>query len=162
MTGCLNNKNKSLFSSYHMLGTIHLGSRRVKYKHPFISWYKIILRRQIFKGKKVNISHCMLSPVQSLGHVQLFVITQTAARQASLYITKSQSLLKLIYIESVIPSNHLTLCNPLLLLPSILPSIRVFSNESVLCIRWPKYWNISFSISPSNEYSGLIRPGLFL
>ena len=80
----------------------------------------------------------------------------TAARQASLSITNSWSLLKLMCIELVIPSNHLILCRPLLLLPSIFPSIRVFSNESVLCIRWPKYWNFSFSMSPSNEYLGLI------
>ena len=79
----------------------------------------------------------------------------TAARQASLSITDSQSLLKLMSIESVMTSNNLILCHPLLLLPSIFPSIRVFSNESVLCIRWPKYWSFSFSISPSNEYSGL-------
>ena len=94
--------------------------------------------------------------VQSLSRVQLFVIPWTAARQASLSITNLRSLLKLISIESVMPSNHLILCRPLLLLPSIFPSIRVFSNESVLCIRWPKYWSFSFSISPSNEYSGLI------
>ena len=80
----------------------------------------------------------------------------TAARQASLSITNSQSLLKLMSIESVMPSNHLILCHPLLLPPSIFPSIRVFSSESVLCIRWPKYWNFCFNISPSNEYSGLI------
>ena len=94
--------------------------------------------------------------VQSLSHVQLFVTPWTAARQASLSITNSQSLLTLMCIESVMPFNHLILCRPLLLLPSILPSIRGFSNESVLCIRWPKYWNFSFSISPSNEYSGLM------
>ena len=80
----------------------------------------------------------------------------TAARQASLSITNSRSLLKLMSIESEMPSNHLVLCQPLLLPPSIFPSIRVFSRESVLCIRWPKYWSFSFSISPSNEYSGLI------
>ena len=79
-----------------------------------------------------------------------------AARQASLSITNSLSLLKLMSIESVMPSNHLILCHPLLLPPSIFPSIRVFSNESALCIRWPKYWSFSFSISSSNEYSGLI------
>ena len=79
-----------------------------------------------------------------------------AARQASLSIINSQSLLRLMSIESVMPSNHLILCHPLLLLPSIFPSIRVFSNESVLHIRWPKYWSFSFSISPSNEYPGLI------
>ena len=80
----------------------------------------------------------------------------TAARQTSLSITNSQSLLKLMSTESVMPSNHLILCHPLLLPPSIFPSIRVFSNESVLCIRWPKYWSFSFNISPSNEYSELI------
>ena len=88
--------------------------------------------------------------------VQLFAIPWTAAHQASLSITNFQSLLKLMSIESVMPSNHLILCRPLLLLPSIFPSIRVFSKESLLHIRWPKYWSFSFSISPSNEYSGLI------
>ena len=97
-----------------------------------------------------------LLSVQSLSHVQLFATPWTAARQASLSITNSQSLLKLTSIESVMPSNRLILCCPLLLLPSVFPSIRVFSNESVLRIRWPKYWSFSFSISPSNEYSGLI------
>ena len=92
--------------------------------------------------------------VQSLSRVRLFAIPWTAARQASLSITKSQSLLKFISIELVMPSNHVILCHPLLLLPLIFPSIRVFSNESVLCNKWPNYW--SFSISPSNEYSGLI------
>ena len=94
--------------------------------------------------------------VQSLSCVQLFTTPWTAARQASLSITNSQSLLKLMPIESVMPSNHLILCYPLLILPSIFPSIRVFSNESVHRIRWPKYWSLSLSISPSNEYSGLI------
>ena len=92
----------------------------------------------------------------SLSHVQLFVTPWTAARKASLSITNSQSLFKLMSIESVMPSNHLILYHPLLLLPSIFPSIRVFSNESVLHIRWPKYWSFSFNISPSNEHSGLI------
>ena len=96
------------------------------------------------------------SSVQMLSPVQLFVTPWTAACQASLSITNSQSLLKLMSIKSVMPSNHLILSHPLLLLPSIFPSIRVFSNESVLPIRWPKYWSFSFSISPSNEYSGLI------
>ena len=94
--------------------------------------------------------------VQSLSFVQLFVTPWTAACQAFLSITNSQSLLKLMSIELVMPSNHLTLCHPLLLLPSIFPNIRVFSNESVLHIRSPKYWSFSFSISPSNEYSRLI------
>ena len=94
--------------------------------------------------------------VHSLNHVQLFVTPWTAACQAYLSITNSQSLLKRTSIESVMPPNQLILCRPLLLLPSIFPSIRVFSNESVLCIRWPQYWSFSFSISPSSEYSGLI------
>ena len=93
------------------------------------------------------------SSVQLLSHVQLFVTPWIAARQASLSITNSWSLLKLMSIESVMPSKHLILCRPLLLPPSIFPSIRVFSNESALRIRWPKYWSFSFSISPSNEYS---------
>ena len=96
------------------------------------------------------------SSVQSLSHVQLFSTPWTTACQASLSITNSQSLLKLMSIESVIPSNHLILCCPLLLLPSVFPSIRVFSNESARCIRWPKYWSFSFNISPSNEHPGLI------
>ena len=94
--------------------------------------------------------------IQSLSHVQLFVTPWTVACQTSLSITNSQSLLKLMSIVPVMPSNHLIFCHPLLLLPSIFPSIRVFSNESALHIRWPNYWNFSFSISPSNEYSGLI------
>ena len=94
--------------------------------------------------------------VQSLSCVQYFVIPWTVAHQASLSFTISRSLLKLMTIELMMPSNDLILRHPLLLLPSIFPSIRVFSNESILCIRWPKYWSFSFNISPSNEYSGLI------
>ena len=94
--------------------------------------------------------------VQSLNPVRLFATTWTAAHQASLSFTISQSLLKLISTELVMPSNHLILCYPLLLLPSIFPSIRVFSNESVLCIRWPKCWSFIFNISPYNEYLGLL------
>ena len=96
------------------------------------------------------------SSVQLLSRVRLFATPWTAAHQASLSITNSQSLLKLMSVESVIPSNHLIFCRPLILPPSIFPSIRLFSNESDLCIRWPKYWSFSFNISPSNEYSGLI------
>lgn len=99
---------------------------------------------------------CVCVSVQSLSRVRLFATPWTAAHQASLSITNSWSLLKLMSIELVMPSNHLILYRPLLLPPSIFPSIRVFSNESVLHIRWPKYWSCSFSISPSNEYSGLI------
>ena len=98
---------------------------------------------------------CWVS-VQSLSRVRFFATPWTATCQASLCITNSRSLLKLMSIESVMPSNHLILCCPLFLLPSIFPNIRVFSNESVLLIRWPKYWSFCFSISPSNEYSGLI------
>ena len=96
------------------------------------------------------------SSVQSLSHVWLFVTPWTAAHQASLSITNSRSLLKLMSTELVMPSKHLVLYHPLLLPPSIFPSFRVFSSEAVLRIRWPKYWSFSFSISPSNEYSGLI------
>ena len=98
----------------------------------------------------------VLSSVQSLSRVQLFVTPWTATPQASLSITNSWSLLKLMLIELVMPSNHLILCYTLLLLPSFFPSIMVFSNESALRIRWPKYWNFSFNISPSNEHPGLI------
>ena len=94
--------------------------------------------------------------VQSLCHVQLFETPWTAAHQASLSITNSQTLLKLMSTEWVMPSTHLILCHTLLFLPSVFPSISVFSDESALCIRWPKYWSFRFSISPSNEYSGLI------
>ena len=97
-----------------------------------------------------------VSSVQSFSCVQLFATPWTAGHQASLSIAKSQSLFKLMSIESVMPSNNFILCDPLLLLPLIFTSIRVFSNESILHIRWPKYWSFSFSISPSNEYSGLI------
>ena len=115
-----------------------------------------------FQIQKLSLPICQtlysvqFSSVQSLSCVQLFVTPWTAARQASLSITNSQSLLKHMSIESVMPSNHLILCRLLLFPPSIFPSIRGFSNESVLHIRWPKYWSFSFSISPSNEYSGLI------
>ena len=97
-----------------------------------------------------------LSSVQSLSHVRLFAILWIAARQASLSITNSRSLCKLMSIELVMPSNHLILCHPLLLPPSVFPSIRVFSNESTLHIRWSKYWSFSINISPSNDYSRLI------
>ena len=106
-----------------------------------------------------NTSHIkdyQFSSVQSLKRVQLFATPWAEECQVSLSITNSRNLLKFMSIESVMPSTHLILCCPLLLLPSIFPSIRVFSNESALQITWPKYWNFSFSISPSNEYSGLI------
>ena len=105
---------------------------------------------QILQGSQ------LLFSVQSLSHVQLFVTPWTAAHQVFLTTINSWSLLKLMSVELVMPSNHLILCRPLLLLPSIFPGIRVFSSKLVLCIRWLKYWSFSFSISPSNEYSGLI------
>ena len=106
--------------------------------------------------KQKNIGIIVLSSVQSLSRFWQFVTPWTAAYQVSLSITNSRSLPEHMYIESVMPYNHLILCHPLLLLPSIFPSIRVLSKESVLRIRWPKYWSFSFSINPSNEYSGLI------
>ena len=119
-------------------------------KNPLTSpiqwWLIITFLRDLFRAQSV----------QSLTHVWLFATPWTEARQASLSITNSGSLFKLMSIESVISSNHLILYCPLLLSPSIFPSIRVFSNDSVLCIRWPKYWSFSFSTSPSNKYSGLI------
>ena len=110
----------------------------------------LILDTHILQGR------AGISSVQSPSPVRLFETAWTAAPQASPSITNSWSLLKLMSIESVMPSNHLILCHPLFLLPSILPNMRVFSNESALHIRWPKYWSFSFNISPSNEYSGLI------
>ena len=131
------------------------------------------LLRGIFltQGSNLGLLHCrwtlhqlshqgslciQFSSVQSLSRVRLFATPRIAARQASLSITNSRSLLKLMPIESVMPSSHLILCRPLLLLPPIPPSIRVFSNESTLRMKWPKYWGLSFSISPSNEHPGLI------
>ena len=109
-----------------------------------------------FRLEQLKVWVELLPSVQSLSRVRLFATPWAAAHQASLSITNSQSSFKLMSIELVMLSNHLIFCHPLLLLPSIFPSIRVLSNESALCIRWPKYWNFSFSISPSNEYSGLI------
>ena len=120
-----------------------LKSGKLEGQHDSQPWFHINLGNQF-------------SSVQSLSHVWLFATPWTAACQTSLSITNFQSLLKLMSIESVMPSNHLILCHPLFLQPSIFPSIRVFSNELVLHIRWPKYWTFSFNISPSNEYSGLI------
>ena len=120
-----------------------LAQYQVENKHLIMKALDICHSRQV-----------QFSSVQLLSHVRFFVTPWTAACQAYLSITNARSLLKLMSIKLVMPSNHLILCCTLLLLPSIFPSIRVFSNESVLCIKWPKYW--SFSISPSNEYSGLI------
>jgi len=121
-----------------------------------LSTLLIIRETQIRTVVRYHLTPVRVSSVQSLSRARLSAAPWTSARQASLSITNSRRLLKLMSIESVMPSNHLTLCRPLLFLPSIFPSIRVFSNESALCIRWPKCWSFSFSISPSNEYSGLI------
>ena len=126
------------FCNFFSLQTIH------------ISWPRL------FQNVLISPFLLRFSQLSSLSLVQILVTPWTAARQASLSITNSQSLLKLMSIESVMPSNHLILCRSFLLLPSIFPSIRVFSSELVLHIRWPKYWNVGLSISPSNEYSELI------
>ena len=127
----------------------HFSSHRTSHSLPFIIILLVLVLSIISLA-------FLLYAVQSLSRVWLFATPWTAARQASLSITISRSLPKLMSIGSVMPSNHLILCHPHLLLPSIFPSIRVFSNKSVLCIRWPKYWSFSFNISPSNEHSGLI------
>ena len=114
------------------------------------------VKRGLLLGSKAMTNLVQFSSVQLLSRVQLFATPWTAAHQASLSNTNSWSLHKLMSIELVMPSNHLILCRPLLLLPSIFSNIGVFSNESALCIRWPKYWNFSFNISPSNEHPGLI------
>ena len=123
-----------------------------------MSWKWLWETGKVFTCKNNDKNHKMikLSSVQSLRHIWLFVTPWTAALQASMSITNSWSLLKLMFFKSVMPSNHLILCRPLLLLPPVFASIRVFSSESVLHIKWPKYWSFSFSISPSSEYSGLI------
>ena len=129
------------------------------YVSQIIMLYTLNLYRDICQYISVKLEEkklYMFSSVQSLSHVRLFVTPWITARQASLFITNSWSLLKLMSFELVMPSNHLILHRLLLLLPSLFSSIRVFSSESVLHIRWPKYWSFSFSISPSNEYSGLI------
>ena len=113
------------------------------------------------QNENVRVLSESVSSVQLLSCVWLFSTPWTAACQASLSIAITWSLLKLMCVESVMPSNHLILCHLLLLLPSIFPSIRVFSNESVLCTRWPKYWSFTFNIRPSNEYSGLIYFGMY-
>ena len=131
--------------------------------NPFSADEEVFLENDLQRGGLFRVGAPVLSPgrdqfssVQLLSHIRFFMTPWTAACQASLSITSFRSLLKLMSITSVMPSNHLILCRPLLLLPSVFPSIRVFSNELVLRIRWPKYWSFSFSISPSNEYSGLI------
>ena len=147
---------KKFFLELQDVSCILLNPRRentqMSISRILISWAVLVLWQECH----LLLLKDVISSVQSLSHILLFATPWTEAHQASLSITNSQSLLKLMSIKSVMPSNHLISCHPLLLLPSIFPSIRVFSNESVLCIRWPKYCRFSFSISPSNEYSGLI------
>ena len=126
-------------------GTLHSDA----YIFPFLLCFSLLFFLQLFVRPPQTVLSC----------VQFFATPWPAAHQASLSIANSQSLLKLMYIESVMPSKHLILCRPLLFLSSVFPSIRIFSSESVLHIRWPEYWSFSFSISPSNEYSGLISLG---
>ena len=123
-----------------------------------MEYYSMIKRNEVLTHVTtwMDLENIQFSSVQSLSRIRLFATPWTAARQASLSITNSQSLPKFMFIESVMPSSHLILCRPLFLPPSIFPSIRVCSSESALRIRWPKNWNFSFNISPSNEYSGLI------
>ena len=125
------------------------------YKYLWMHTYACLCILFLLNWNHMYTLACKFSSVQSLSHVWLFV-THGLQQARPPCLTNSWSLLKLMSTESVMPSNHLILCHPLLLLPSIFPSIRVFSNESALHIRWPKYWSFSFSISPSNEYSGLI------
>ena len=128
----------------------------VVFSFPLYCPLKLLGRRLLAFPKSLQLCCCCCCSVQSLSRIRLFATTWTAAHQASLSITNSQTLLSLMSIESVMPSNHLILCRHPLLLPSIFPSIRVFSDESALRIRWPKYWSFSFSISPSSEHPGLI------
>ena len=132
------------------------GLRRATAPTSNTAWLLASLGAKSLCCKRQSSDKTQTNSVHLLGRVRLFATPQTAACQASLSITNSRSLLKPVSIESVMPSNHLSLCHPLLLPPSIFPSIRVFSNEPVLCIRWPKYWSFSFRISPSNEHPGLI------
>ena len=176
MTGCITFRIYS--QTLSQPGNLHLELRAKEVRPSQGSvtpcWFQSILRERIHGGKGLTssaVAHCAGVPSwpgqqQHLGRgssVQFSCSVMsdsatpwTAPRQASLSINNSRSLLKLMSIASVMPSNHLILCHPLILLPSVFPSIRVFSNKSVLRIRWPKYWSFSLSISPSNEYSGLI------
>ena len=146
---------KDLGEKRHLTGC--LNSLRLPPSARFILWLRNAPTKLINRKDCITVgTRNFVVVVQSLSHVWLFVTTWTAACQASLSFTISQSLLKLMYIGSVMPSNYFILYCPLLLLPSIFPSFRVFSNESALHIRWPNHWRLNFNISPSNEYSGLI------
>ena len=136
-------------SRHSFIWRIKVAERRLRILKMSLPRARVLLMYVMFDSPT---GHLSISPVQLLSCVQPFPILWTAARQASLSFTVSQSLLKLMSVESMMPSNHLILCHPLLLPPSVFPSIRVFSNEAVLCIRWPKYW--SFSISPPMNIQG--------
>ena len=141
----------------HTCAVSFLQSTKIKARIPKVPGKVLhLVEANLRKVSGETQSSVQFSSVQSLSRVQLFATPWTAVPQASLSITNSWSLLKFMSIESVMPFNHLILCHPLFLLPSIFPSIRVFSNESVLRIRWPKYWSFSFSISPSSEHPRLI------
>ena len=153
----------SLLEKLHRAGEVAFPQRILKGFIVSFLFCFVCIEPYISRGPLISDYNCTsvcviiyYSSVQSLRHVWLFATPWTAAHQASLSVTNSWSLLKLMSIELVMPSNHLILCHPLLLPPSIFPSIREFSNESVLHIRWSKYWSFRFSISPSNKYSGLI------
>ena len=150
---------ESISSSFSLVNSFLISST-VSWTSLVVQWLKFCAPSTGAMGSILGwgakIPHAAFGSVQSHSRVQLFVTSWTATMQASLSITNSWSFLKFMSIELVMPSNHLIFCRPLFLPPSIFPSIRVFSNESVLRIRWPKYWSFSFNISPSNEYSGLI------
>ena len=148
--------SKSYFPKYEMEAEILRSYWLRMHKCQFISCEKNCTSTVSFLNCSTNVPNLMFSSVQSLSHVRLFSTPWTATRQASLSIPKSRTLPKLMCIKSVMPSSHLILCRPLLVLPPIPPSIRVVSNESTLLMRWPKYWCFSLNISPSNEHSGLI------
>ena len=158
----INTWNEAPSTYYAVISTVWIWSVRTRETKSIVLWL-VILGNYYFSESQFSPNSILFwmpdvqfSSVQSFSHVLLFATPWTAACQVSLSIPNSWSLLKLMSIKSAMPSNHLILCFPLLLLPLIFPSIRVFSKESVLCIRLPKYWSLSFSISPSNEYSGLI------
>ena len=138
----------------------HFSSHNPKVLYSYFLSMRLVWSALLDRKDSFFIQVYPFSSVQSLSRVRLFVTPWTAAHQASLSLTNSQRLPNLMSVESVMPSNHLILCRPLLLLPLIFPNTRVFSNESALYIRWPKYWSFSFNISPSNEHPGLISFGI--
>ena len=158
MPSLLKTRNYSQCMTYKIIFNLHVPKITQQTRGRAGIQIQTLIPESSLSNTVLPLSGCcsVAKPCLMLSHVPLFDTPWTAARQAFLSSTISQSLLKLISIESVMPSNHLILCCPLLLPPSIIPSIRVLSNESVLCIRWPKDWSFSFSISPSNEHSGLM------